>query len=159
MSSRVLLIALILILPMSAGVLAQPQAPTLEERMSETDFKAAGLEKLSPEQLKYLNDWIQSKGVAQMGAPMIKADGTSVFYADDGERQLIESSIVGVFSGWGGRTSVTLENGQVWQQTESSTKGGHRIESPNVRIKPMSMGSWLMYVDGCTCDMRVKRIK
>ncbi|MGB0133635.1 hypothetical protein [Dokdonella sp.] len=159
MHSRALLLALILVLPLSAGALAQSQTPTFEERMSQTEFKAAGLEKLSPEELKYLNDWIQTKGVSQMGAPMIKADGSTIFYADGGERQLIESNISGEFNGWGGKTRVTLENGQVWEQAESGAKGGHRLSSPSVRVKPMSFGSWLMYVDGCPCDMRVKRIK
>lgn len=159
MHSRALIFALILILPLSAGALAQSQAPTFEERMSQADFKAAGLDKLTPEELKFLNGWIQAKGVTQMGAPMIKADGTAVFYADGGERQLIESTIVGEFRGWGGKTRVTLENGQVWEQTESGAKGMHTLNAPAVRVKPMSMGSWLMYVDGCPCDMRVKRIE
>lgn len=159
MHSRVLLLALILVLPLSAGALAQSQTPTLEERMSQADFNAAGLDRLSPEQLKFLNEWIHTKGVSQMGAPMIKADGTAIFYADGGERQLIESNIVGDFNGWTGKTRVTLENGQVWEQAESGAKGGHRISSPGVRIKPMSFGSWLMYVDGCPCDMRVQRVK
>ena len=66
---------------------------------------------------------------------------------------------MGDFNGWSGRTRVTLENGQVWEQAESGARGGHRISSPGVRIKPMSMGSWLMYVDDCSCDMRVKRIE
>jgi hypothetical protein len=159
MHSRALITALIILLPLSAGVLAQSQTPTFEERMSQAEFKAAGLEKLTPEELKVLNEWIQTKGVSQMGAPMIKADGTAIFYADGSDRQLIESNIVGDFNGWGGRTRVTLENGQVWEQAESGAKGGHRLSSPGVRVKPMSFGSWLMYVDGCPCDMRVKRIK
>ncbi|MEZ5461044.1 hypothetical protein [Dokdonella sp.] len=159
MHSRALFIALFLVLPLSAGVLAQSQTPTFEERMSQSEFKAAGLEKLTPEELKFLNEWIQTKGVSQMGAPMIKADGSTVFYADGSERQLIESNIVGEFNGWGTKTRVTLENGQVWEQAESGSKGGYRLISPSVRIKPMSFGSWLMYVDGCACDVRVKRIK
>lgn len=159
MHSRALLLALILILPLSAGALAQSQAPSFEERMSQADFKAAGLEKLTPEELKFLNEWIQAKGVTQAGAPMVKSDGSKVFYSGDSDRQLIESKIVGDFNGWSGNTRVTLENGQVWQQAESGAKGRYRINSPDVRIKPMSMGSWLMYVDGCTCDMRVKRIE
>lgn len=159
MHSRALFFTLILFVPLSAGALAQSQAPSFEERMSQADFKAAGLEKLTPEELKFLNEWIQTKGVTQGGAPMVKADGSKVFYTGDSDRQLIESSIVGDFNGWSGRTRVTLENGQVWEQAESGARGGFRISSPGVRIKPMSMGSWLMYIDDCSCDMRVKRIE
>lgn len=159
MHSRALITALILVLPLSAGALAQSPTPTFEERMSQAEYKAAGLDKLTPEELKFLNEWIQAKGVSQAGAPMIKADGSKEFYAGGVERQLIESNIVGDFYGWSGRTRVTLENGQVWEQAESGAKGGHRISSPAVRVKPMSMGSWLMYVDDCSCDMRVKRVE
>ena len=33
---------------------------SLEERMSQAQFHAAGLDKLSPEELKVLNDWVRS---------------------------------------------------------------------------------------------------
>lgn len=158
MPSRALRIALTLLLPLSCGVYAQTQAPTLEERMSQDEFTASGLDRLSPEQLKFLNGWIHSKGVSEIGAPIRHRDGTTDFYSDSLDRELIESSIVGEFNGWQGKTRVTLENGQVWQQAESGTSGYH-LTSPKVKVKPMSFGSWLMYVDGCGCEVRVKRIK
>jgi hypothetical protein len=158
MPSRSLSIVIFLLLAACCTANAQPQAPTLEERMSLEEFSAAGLEQLSPDQLKFLNDWIQSKGVNTLGAPIVHRDGTTEFYSNDSDRDAIESVVVGDFPGWNGSTRVTLENGQVWQQAESSRKG-FKISSPNVKIKPMSFGSWLMYVDGCSCDIRVKRIK
>ena len=87
-----------------------------------------------------------------------KADGTTEFYVDGSDREVIESVIVGKFKGWTGNTKVKLENGQVWQQAESG-KSGFPMESPRVKVKPMSLGSWLMYVDGCGCDIRVKRVE
>jgi len=33
------------------------------------------------------------------------------------------------------------------------------LNGPAVRIKPMLLGSWLMYIDGCGCSLRVRRIK
>ena len=158
MPSRTLI--LVLLLGLSLGVSAQTQtsAPTLEERMSQDEFNAAGHDKLSAEQLKFLNEWIQSKGVSVIGAPIRKADGTTEFYVDGSDREVIESVIVGKFKGWTGNTKVKLENGQVWQQAESG-KSGFPMESPRVKVKPMSLGSWLMYVDGCGCDIRVKRVE
>lgn len=158
MPSTVLLIALFTSFLFLGTVQAQTTAPTLEERMSQEEFSAAGLDQLSPEQLQFLNNWIQSKGVNTLGAPIQRKDGSVAFYADESDREVIESTIVGEFPGWGGRTKVTLENGQVWQQAESSVKG-YSLNAPNVKIKPMSFGSWLMYVEGCSCDIRVKRIK
>lgn len=153
-----LALALTLSLSCFATAHAQPQAPTLEERMSQSDFNAAGLDKLSAEQLKFLNEWIQANGVSQIGAPIRHRDGTTTFYTNDSDREVVESTIVGEFKGWTGTTKVTLANGQVWQQAESG-RDGFPMNSPKVKIKPMSFGSWLMYVDGCNCEMRVKRIQ
>ncbi len=52
-----------------------------------------------------------------------------------------------------------LENGQQWQQAESGMYDAGKFERPKVKIKPMLLGSWLMYVEGCGCSLRVQRIK
>ena len=158
MHPRALIFTTLLTILCATPIFAQTQAPTLEERMSQEEFTAAGLDKLSPEQLKYLNGWIQSKGVSEVGLPIRHRDGTATFYTDDQDREVIESSIAGQFNGWRGKTRVTLENGQVWEQVESGSSG-FPLQSPKVKVKPMSMGSWLMYVSGCNCDIRVKRVK
>ena len=158
MHPRALIFAAFLAISFAGPVLAQSQAPTLEERMSQEEFTASGLDKLSPEQLKYLNGWIQSKGVSEVGAPIRHRDGTATFYADDQDREVVESAIAGEFNGWHGKTRVTLENGQVWEQVESGSSG-FRLQSPTVKVKPMSMGSWLMFVNGCNCAIRAKRVK
>lgn len=158
MHPRALIFAAFLTISFAGPLFAQSQAPTLEERMSQEEFTASGLDKLNPEQLKFLNGWIQSKGVSEIGAPIRHRDGTADFYPEDEDRAVVESSIAGEFKGWRGNTRVTLENGQVWEQSESG-RGGFSMKSPNVTIKPMMMGSWLMKIDGCDCEMRVRRIK
>jgi len=134
------------------------QRSTLEQRMSPDEFRSAGLDRLSPEQLRFLNEWLGNKGVAASVAPLKKRDGTLEYYPDDSDRAVIESRIAGPFEGWRGTTVVKLENGQKWQQSESGSRGDVNMSSPAVTIKPMSMGSWLMIVKGCNCSVRVKRI-
>lgn len=158
MHPRALIFAALLAIPCAGPVFAQSPAPTLEERMSQAEFTASGLDKLNPEQLKYLNAWIQSKGVSEIGAPIRHRGGTADFYPADNDREVVESAIAGEFKGWFGNTRIALENGQVWEQSESG-RGGFRMQSPSVTIKPMMMGSWLMKIQGCDCDMRVRRIK
>lgn len=158
MHPRALIFAAFLAISFAGPILAQSQAPTLEERMSQEEFTASGLDKLNPEQLKFLNGWIQSKGVSDLGAPIRHRNGTADFYPEDEDRAVVESAIAGEFKGWFGTTRITLENGQVWEQSESG-RGGFKMQSPSVTIKPMMMGSWLMKIDGCDCDMRVRRIK
>src|SRR5690606_29953597 len=96
---------------------AQTPSPTLEERMTQADFSAAGLHKLSPEELQALNAWLgaHGSGNVQYRSPT----GGTVFYPDQSERPEVEDRIAGVFRGWRGNTIFTLENGQKWQQAES----------------------------------------
>ena len=149
-------LALILLVAASAAG-AQTQLPTLEERMSQAEFHAAGLDKLSPDELRQLNTWLQSHGggAGQAGG----GSGGHAFYPNDSAREVVESHIAGTFSGWRGKSVFTLENGQQWQQTESGSFNAGTFTNPAVKIKPMLLGSWLMVVEGCGCSVRVERIK
>lgn len=149
-------LALTLLIAASA-VAAQTQSPTLEERMSQAEFRAAGLDKLSPEELQRLNAWLQSHGGTQ--TKYVTANGAPVFYPDTTNRDVIETRISGLFTGWRGKTVFKFDNGQEWQQTESGSFSAGEMNNPAVKIKPMILGSWLMVVDGCNCSVRVQRIK
>ncbi len=136
---------------------AQSSSATLEERMSQAEFNAAGLGKLSPQELQQLNGWLDAHGGST--EKVVTSNGHPLFYLNDSERQPIEQHIAGNFTGWRGRTVFKLDNGQEWQQAESGMFDGGNVANPAVRIKPMLLGSWLMYVEGCGCNLRVKRIK
>lgn len=131
---------------------------TLEERMSAAQFRAAGLDKLSPEELAALNAWLQKNvgASAAMAAPIIE-DRTG-FQAET-YRNGVTSHLVGEFRGWHGKTTFHLENGQVWQQVGGETWSGVRLENPGVTITPGFMGSWSLKVDGYNATTKVKRIK
>lgn len=149
---------LALILLAATGVVAaQTQSPTLEERMSQAEFRATGLDKLSPEELQQLNAWLQAHGGGQ--TKYVSAGGRPVFYPDMTERTAVESRISGTFTGWRGKSVFKLDNGQEWQQAESGMFSAGSMNNPAVKIKPMLLGSWLMIVDGCGCSVRVERVK
>lgn len=148
--------ALLLLLAVTAAG-AQSTSPTLEERMSQTEFRDAGLDKLSTAELAHLNEWLQAHGEGKV--KYVSASGAPVFYPDASGRETVENSIAGTFVGWRGKTIFTLDNGQQWQQAESGMYDAGKFEHPKVKIKPMLLGSWLMYVDGCGCSVRVKRVK
>ncbi|WP_300614791.1 hypothetical protein [Dokdonella sp.] len=151
--------SLALILLAAAGaVAAQTQSPTLEERMSQAEFRSTGLDKLSPEELQRLNAWLQAHGGGTQ-TKYVSASGKPVFYPDSTERDLIETRITGTFTGWRGKSVFRLDNGQEWQQAESGTFSAGEMDNPKVKIKPMMLGSWLMVVDGCGCSVRVQRVK
>ena len=146
---------LALIAASTAG--AQSTAPTLEERMPQADFHGAGLDKLSPTELAHLNEWLQAHGEGQV--KYVGSNGKPAFYPDSSTRETVNDRIAGTFSGWRGNTIFKLDNGQEWKQAESGQYSTNVMTHPKVRIKPMLLGSWLMYIDGCGCDLRVDRIR
>jgi len=150
------LIATVLAVLITAAASAA-EFSSLEERMSQAQFHATGLDKLSPEELKALNEWL--RGHAATTTTVVTPSGQPVFYPKESEREVVESRIDGKFRGWAGASVFKLENGQEWTQAESGGFTNGTYDHPAVRIKPMLMGSWLMYVTPCGCSVRVTRTK
>ena len=163
-------IALGLALSLAAGAV-QAQAPnfsTLEERMSAADFRRAGLDKLSAEELAALNAWLQQDaqrrgGVAAVAPPPGDADAGfargGLFDGTSGPDR-ITSSIPGDFLGWeGGDDEFTLANGQVWRTIESGSRLRVRMKDPRVIIERGVLDSWYLRVDGNNQRVRVRRVK
>ncbi len=131
---------------------------SLEERMSQSEFHAAGLDKLSPEELKNLDAWLNAHNAS--ATPIyVTPDGAPVFYPKQSERQTIQSRIDGNFTGWYGHTVFKLENGQEWTQAESGSNDCGKANHPKVKIKPTLLGNWLMYISSCSDSVRVERTK
>jgi hypothetical protein len=141
------------------SAIAAEITPTLEERMSKGEFHAAGLDKLSPAELKSLNDWLSGHAIVKTITKIETPTGKPVFETDQGQRQVIETRITGRFTGWYGKTIFRLDNGQEWTQAESGQMSNGKYDNPKVKIKPMLLGSWLLYVEPCGCSVRVERTK
>jgi hypothetical protein len=154
MRTRLMLLAALAISLVALPVMAQ-QFSSLEERMSASDFKAAGLDQLTPQQLQFLDNWLHAHEQVKTVSP----SGQPVFYPNDSARDRFTTHLVGHFAGWGGHTVFTLDNGQVWKQAESGAYSCPDVDNPQVTVKPMLLGSWLMYVQGCSQSVRVERVK
>jgi hypothetical protein len=154
MRTRLMLPAALAVLIAAMPVMAQ-QFSSLEERMSAADFRAAGLDRLTPQQLQFLDDWLRIHEQVKT----VSASGNPVFYPDNQPRDKFTTHLVGHFSGWSGHNMFNLDNGQVWKQAESGAYSCPGVDNPAVTIKPMILGSWLMYVQGCNQSVRVERVK
>lgn len=154
----------------SAPTLAQ-DAPPLQQAMSAEEFRAAGLDKLSAEELARLNTWLDRRVEQQTTAAVAAAVEQA---RDEGRREVveenrgffhfgsqepIEAAVVGEFTGFGSRKRYTLDNGQVWQQVDSATLAGVRKTNPRVRIRPGALGAWWMSVDGYNTQAKVQRVE
>ena len=84
---------------LALSAIAAETTPTLEERMSKGEFHAAGLDKLSPAELKSLNDWLSGHAIVKTITKIETPTGKPVFETDQGQRQVIETRITGRFTG------------------------------------------------------------
>jgi len=70
----------------------------------------------------------------------------------------IQSRFAGEFTGWNGNTIFTLENGQVWQQSESG-RLVLQADSPLVTIRRGAFSTYRLSVEGVNRAVRVRRIR
>lgn len=161
----------------SANALAEEAFSTLEERMTGKEFMETGMDKLSPEELAALNQWLRAHSVATLDeARAVSAVGAGVAGAaataggvdtrgfegkvfSDLDKQDIVANIKGPFSGWRDGTTFVLDNGMIWEQTESSTFYMPETENAKVIIEAGAFGVWRLRADGYSRSVRVKRIQ
>ena len=77
---------------------------------------------------------------------------------NDEDADDLETRLAGPFTGWDGDTVFRLENGQLWQQIDSSYLYS-RAESPRVTIRRAAFGSYLLQVEGIGRTVRVRRLE
>jgi len=152
---------------------------TLEERMSGKEFKETGLGKLSEAELSALNEWLRRHSVATLEnatAPASSRAAASSTNLPAGaprdlrgfpnqpkgnpEDDVINSNIVGTFTGWEKKgTLFKLENGMIWQMTENDSFSIPSVENPEVVIKKGFMNKWKLSLPGHKDKVSVKRIQ
>ena len=143
------------ILPLCALLLACVAAPparaddsTLEERMSYKEFTRFGLDKLSPDQMRGLNEWMKAHG--QSCAPTAAAGMQAAPAAANAQASPpdhVTSRIAGDFSGWEKGTVLTLANGQKWEVRDDEPLIASREKSPEVTVEKGLLG-WTLGVAG-----------
>ena len=166
-SFRHLLVAVLMVCAAPAAFAQQ----ALEQQMTAGEFRAAGLDKLSADELANLNRWLQ--GQVQEEATVAveqareegrqqarqQAEAEAVGRRSDSTPDgPIKSSIVGEFNGFGRGQRYTLENGQVWEQTDAARLEGVRISNPEVTINSGVFNAWYLRVDGYNTRTKVQRV-
>lgn len=166
---------------MLASVPALAQQPKLEDRLTASEFRAAGLGKLSDAELERLNELLarDETGTASMTAAPAAVASTDVeariaqareagrreAAADAASlpattsREPIESTIPGAFNGFAQGRQYTLANGQVWRQIDGASISGARGQDIAVRVRPGFMGVWWMKVEGYNTQAKVERVR
>ena len=149
------------LVPMAA--FAQNSGQAIQERMSAEEFKAAGLDKLSPAELTALNQWLSGTlkvetAKATAAAEATVKDKVQGFFDFTGKKESVKSKLVGEFTGFSQGRIYKLENGQEWQQTGSANLVA-RLSNPDVEMRPGAMNNWWMIVGKYNTRAPVRRIK
>ncbi|MBL8263573.1 MAG: hypothetical protein JNM58_14205 [Xanthomonadaceae bacterium] len=136
----------------------------IEQDMTPEEFKAAGLDKLSPEELAKLNTWLGRKidtaatEAASEAKKKVEDDNRGFFHF--GSMDPITGRLQGEFRGFSRGREYTLENGHVWRQVDDAQLSGVRMQAPEVTLKPAMIGNvWYMGVKGYNTKAKVERVK
>ena len=135
---------------------------SLEERMTAAEFRAAGLDKLSDQELAALNEWIRMRSLAEQEALALAEQQqrrSGPMPIDDMPEEPFEAVIVGPFDGWSGKTEFELDNGMVWQQVGNDRYTTAPMTNPTVMIRPGLFGNWTLQVEGYNKRTNVRRIR
>jgi len=126
---------------------------SLEERMSYKDFTRFGLDKLSPEQLKGLNEWMKAHGgatcppgvAAPAGAAPAAGAAAAAAPAADGAHH---AKLVGPFKGWEKGTVLRLADGSAWEVRDDEPFIAHAAGSPTITVEKSLIAGWRLSVSG-----------
>jgi lipoprotein-anchoring transpeptidase ErfK/SrfK len=180
--ARVLVFALLLSVHSAAA------GGEFTKNLSPEKLRAAGLVKLTPEEIAQLETLIENyktgaveQAVAAVPpappapavkpAPEAKSGGIlpdwvgaliTLKRAEEApaKRQVLETRIAGEFEGWSGRTNFKLENGQVWTQVNNeSYVYTPALKSPQVKIFPATFGTFWLEVEGVNQRCRIRPIR
>jgi hypothetical protein len=127
------LIALCVIFGFAKPIGAAREEPpgSIQQMMTPEEFKAAGLNKLSGEELQKLDAWLQ--GYRQVAEQAGEKKGTA--RAERTKMDLIVSRVDGTFTGLTGRTVIRLEDGTVWRQANADDRFRPKVtDSPAAAV-------------------------
>jgi hypothetical protein len=103
----------------------EPVSGDIQQMMTPAEFKAAGLNKLSSDELAKLNAWLQ--GYRQVTEQAAEKKATA--RAERTKLDVLVSRVDGTFNGLTGRTIIRLEDGTVWKQANADDR--YRPRNPD----------------------------
>ena len=121
---------------MSAASAQEQKGASIQQLMSPEEFTAAGLNKLSPEELQKLDAWLQGYRATTEKTTEKKVKQSFFKF---GEASV--SRVDGSFGGLKGRTLIKLEDGTVWKQANIDDHyGPSPIDHPGAEVVHTPLG-------------------
>jgi hypothetical protein len=140
------------------------QQAAIEQQMTPEEFKAAGLDKLSPDELARLNAWLNRAVETETAKAKVEAkknfENDNRGFIHFGSDEDFEAHIVGEFRGFAEGRVYVLDNGQEWKQVDGASLAGVRKTNPEVKMSPGLIGNtWWLRIKGYNTQAKVQRIK
>jgi NADH pyrophosphatase NudC (nudix superfamily) len=143
--------------PSFAAEPENPPFPGVQKAMTPEQYEAAGLSKLDPAERAKLDEFIKQYVAVSNERVATTAVDKAVAEKKVQAPEVIQSRIVGPFTGYTGTTTFTLENGQRWAQSQRDSAYFPKIDSPPVIIVKAGFG-YRMYIAGGGA-IRVTKVK
>jgi hypothetical protein len=124
-----------------------PAFPGLQKVMTPEQYEAAGVSKLDPAEKAKLDEFIRNYVAVSNEKVATSAVDKAIKEKKVSEPEVIQSRIVGPFTGYNERTVFTLENGQRWAPSQRDSAYFPKIDSPPVLIVKAGFG-YRMYIAG-----------
>ena len=134
-----------------------PEFPGVQKAMTPEDYEAAGLQKLDAGERAKLDEFIRKYVATSNERVATTAVDKAVKENKVSAPEVIQSRIVGPFTGYTGTTVFTLENGQRWAQSQRDSAYYPKVDSPPVVIVKAGFG-YRMYIQGASA-IRVSKIR
>jgi hypothetical protein len=128
---------------------------SIKEMMSPAEFNAAGLNKLSADELQKLDAWLQGYRQTTEQAAEKKATAR----ASRTKMDLIVSRVDGQFNGLTGRTIIRLEDGTVWKQANAEDRYHSRVTDHPAAAVTHGVFGYKMRLEGGTQDFYVDPVR
>src|SRR3954468_2480311 len=138
----------VLLAYVGAATAAQPEVSgSVKEMMSAEEFKAAGLNKLSADELQKLDAWLQ--GYRQVTEQTAEKKATTKAAAESHAKlDLLVSRVDGTFNGLTGRTVIRLEDGTVWKQGNADDRFRPKVTDHPAAVVIHGVFGYKMQVEG-----------
>ncbi len=116
--------------------------PGIKRLMSVAEFEETGLEKLSDEELKALDQWLVRYTAGD--AEVLQQTNEEVREAVQDHE--VFARIEGEFTGWSGETIFRLDNGQIWEQRLDGKYFYKGPPNPEIKIDRNWLGFYRLTV-------------
>ena len=146
-TTLVLGLLLVGVISIPAAEVEDPAFPGLQKAMTPEQYEAAGLSKLDAAEKAKLDEFIKNYVAVSNEKVATTAVDKAVKEKKVQPPEVIQSRIVGPFTGYNERTVFTLENGQRWAPSQRDNAYFPKIDSPPVLIVKAGSG-YRMYIAG-----------